>query len=162
LQDSAKGSSGNKKVYQMNEKKLVVKKSLLPGAGKGLFTKEFIPKSSLIIEYKGKTKTWKEIKDSTIFNGYVFYITRNHVVDAMKTLRALARYANDAKGISRVKGLRNNAEYAVKQNKVFIRATMDIPAGAEIFVGYGKEYWTSIRHNKKIDKQSAAKNKIAA
>lgn len=146
----------------MNEKKLVVKKSLLPGAGKGLFTQEFIPKSSLIIEYTGKVKTWKDIQDSTVFNGYVFYITRNHVVDAMKTLKALARYANDAKGINRVKGLRNNAEYAVKKNKVFIKATMNIPAGAEIMVGYGKEYWASIRHNKKINIKSAAKNKIAA
>ena len=150
-----------KTLAQTNEESLFIKKSLLPGAGKGLFTRKPIAKSSLIIEYTGENRTWKEVKDNEIFNAYIFYITRNHVVDAMNDLKALARYVNDAKGMSRVKGLHNNAVYTVKQNKVFIKATRNIAAGAEILVDYGKEYWTSILHNKKLDEQSA-KNKKAA
>jgi hypothetical protein len=35
---------------------------------------------------------------------------------------------------------------------VYIDATRDIPAGAEILVDYGKEYWDVIRYNQKISK----------
>ena len=52
------------------------------------------------------------------------------------------------------KGFNNNAVYTEKNKKVFITAVKDIPAGAEIFVTYGKEYWDIIRHNRKIDSKS--------
>ena len=136
----------------MNKGNLIVKRSGLPRAGKGLFTKKAIAKGSLIIEYKGRMTTWKAVQESDIFNGYVFYINRNQVVDAMRTKTALARYANDAKGSSKVKGLRNNAVYSVKKGKVFIQASRNIPAGAEILVDYGREYWATIRHNIKLEK----------
>jgi hypothetical protein len=45
------------------EKNLFVKKSTLPNAGKGLFTKVAIPKGTLIVEYKGKISAWKDVKD---------------------------------------------------------------------------------------------------
>jgi SET domain-containing protein len=141
----------------MTGKDLYVKKSRLKGAGKGLFTRKYIPKGTLIIEYKGKVRTWKEVMDGKLFNGYVFYITRNHVVDAIQSVKALARYANDAKGLSRVKGLRNNAVYFVKEKKVYIKASVNIQQGAEILVEYGKEYWDTIRHNNKA-KQPVPQN----
>ena len=139
----------------MNKGNLIVKRSSLPRAGKGLFTKKAIAKGSLIIEYKGRMTTWKAVQESDIFNGYVFYINRNQVVDAMRTKAALARYANDAKGSSKVKGLRNNAVYSVKKGKVFIQASRNIPAGAEILVDYGREYWATIRHNIKLEKSKS-------
>ncbi len=129
------------------EKQLRVKRSSLPKAGKGLFTKVFIPKGTRIVEYKGRTRTWKEITDDPAFNGYVYYINRRHVVDAKKTFTALARYANDAKGLSNKDGLRNNSEYEEDGRKVYITAMKNIPEGAEILVGYGKEYWDSVRQN---------------
>ena len=56
------------------EKFLVVKKSSLPNAGKGLFTKVDIKKGSYIVEYKGEVLTWKEVeKMADDRNGYVFY-----------------------------------------------------------------------------------------
>lgn len=139
------------------EKKLIVKKSTLPGAGKGLFTATDIAKGERIVEYKGKITSWKEAEHED--NGYIFYATRNHVIDARPFPKHHARYANDARGIGRVKGLANNAEYAKKEGKVFIEATKDIPAGAEIFVSYGPEYWQAIRHNIRLEKQHAAKKK---
>ncbi len=138
------------------EKLLQVKKSVLPGAGKGLFTKAFIPKGALIVEYKGKITTWKEVEHNDGDNGYIYYVKRNHVIDANGYAKALARYANDARGIGRTAGIANNAEYVEIDLKVYIKAVKDIPAGAEILVGYGKEYWSVIRHNIKVEKQRKA------
>lgn len=131
----------------LKRKELQVKKSGLPKAGKGLFTLVPVRKGGLIVEYTGNISTWKEIKDDKEFNAYVFYITKHRVIDAKSVLKAIARYANDAKGISQVKGMTNNAVYAVTKNKVYIKATRPIFAGEEILVSYGKEYWQAIREN---------------
>lgn len=128
-----------------------VKESVLPGAGSGLFATDYISKGSLIVEYKGRITTWSEVDHEEGKNGYIFYVTRNHVIDAGNYKSALARYANDARGIGRVKGVLNNAEYVEHGKKVYIQAVKDIPAGAEILVNYGKEYWDAIRHNMKLD-----------
>ena len=122
------------------EKKVVVKKSILPGAGKGLFAKELIPRGTRIVEYKGKITTWKEVDDNDGNNGYIYYVKRNHVIDASRHTSALVRYANDARGLQRVKGVSNNAEYTEDGLKVYIESVKEIPAGAEILVEYGKEY----------------------
>jgi hypothetical protein len=132
------------------EKQLRVRKSQLPGAGKGLFTTQAIEKGTRIVEYKGKISTWKEVDHED--NGNIYYVNRNHVIDARPYTKAMARYANDAKGLIRVEGLSNNAKYEEDKLKVYITATRHIPAGAEIFVGYGKEYWDVIRYNRKIDR----------
>ena len=135
------------------EKKLKVKDSLLPSAGKGLFTTEFIPKGTKIVEYKGRITTWKDVDHNEGNNGYIYFVKRNYVIDASTYPSALARYANDARGIQRVKGLTNNAEYVEDGLKVYIQAVKDIPAGSEIFVEYGKEYWDAIRYNIKLDQE---------
>jgi len=135
------------------EKQLYVKKSTLPNAGKGLFTKKFIPKGTRIVEYKGKTRTWKEVQADEDESPYIYYVKRNFVIDALNDKKALARYANDARGLERVKDINNNAEYAEEGTRVFIEAAKDIPAGGEILVGYGPEYWQVIRHNIRIDEK---------
>lgn len=137
------------------EDQLFIKRSTLPGAGKGLFTKKFIPKGSRILEYKGRVTAWKDVNHRDGSNMYIYYVKRNHVIDAAPYKASLARYANDARGLTRVKGITNNAVYAEEGLRVFIEAKKDIPAGSEILVDYGKEYWDVIRYNKKI----AAKEK---
>ena len=136
------------------EKQLYVKKSGIPGAGKGLFTKDFIPKGSRIVEYKGKRTTWKEVKDDDGKNGYIFYINRNNVIDALPATKTFARYANDARGMVRIKGILNNSDYIIDGHKVYIEAVKDIPPKSEILVDYGREYWQVIRANLKIDRNS--------
>jgi SET domain-containing protein len=131
------------------EDQLVVKKSKLPGAGKGLFTKKFIAKGTKIVEYKGRISTWKEVDHQKGENGYIFYVKRDHVIDAAPYKKALARFANDARGINKVKGITNNSEYKEFGLRVFIVAIKDIPAGNEILVDYGKDYWKVIRYNRK-------------
>ncbi len=140
------------------EKQLYVKKSTIPGAGKGLFTKKMIPKGTRIIEYEGEKLTWKEVeKMADDRNGYVFYFTANYVLDAWNFKKALARYVNDAKGITRVEGLKNNTEYIIEKKRCFVEATQDIPAKAELFVGYGAEYWQAIRYNIKLAESNKRK-----
>ena len=150
------------------EKYLYVDDSTIPGAGKGLFTNIDIPKGSRIVEYKGRRTTWKEVKnDSTNF--YIYTINRNNVIDAQKTLTALARYANDAKGFTRVKGLTNNSVYVNDGTRAFIEAVKNIPAGAEIFVDYTQDYWKVLKENirreqreeKEALKKEAAKKRSA-
>ena len=91
------------------ENQLVVKRSTLPQAGKGLFTKKIIPKGTRIVEYKGRVKTWKEAAHED--NGYIYYVSRNHVIDAHRYKKSLARYANDARGLQQIKGITNNSAY---------------------------------------------------
>jgi SET domain-containing protein len=148
------------------EKHLYVKKSTIPNAGKGLFTKVFIPKGTRIIEYKGKISTWKEVQDDDGKNGYIFFVNRNHVINAQSDTTALARYANDANGLVKVKGVRNNAEYETEGKKAYIVSKKDIEAKSEIFVDYGDDYWKVIRKNIKLwakeEKEAKAKAEKAA
>lgn len=125
----------------------MVKRSTLPGTGKGLFTKTFIRKADKIIEYKGKITNWKDADHKDGKNLYIFYVTRNHVINAADNKNMLARYANDARGFTKIKGINNNSEYVNENNRIFIRATRDIAPGAEILVGYGKKYWETIIKN---------------
>lgn len=143
------------------EKQLYIKTSTLPNAGQGLFTKKAIPKATRIVEYKGRLTTWKEVKHDTT-NGYIFTIKPSHVIDAKTHLKALARYANDARGIVRIKGITNNCIYVIDGDKVFIESIREIPAGGEILVSYGKEYWDVMRENLRStarEEKAAAKTK---
>lgn len=128
---------------------LIVKTSALPNAGKGLFTDKPIKKGKKIIEYKGEIIDWKEyekrVKDDK--DGYLFFINKKRCIDAFATPEFKARYANDAEGLSRVKGLRNNSSYEIFGDQCYIVSERDIEAGEEIFVSYSKEYWDCIRYN---------------
>lgn len=126
---------------------LKVKRSTIPGTGKGLFTKAFIPRGTIVTEYTGKVSTWNEANHDDGKNGYIYYVTRNYVIDAKDKKDSFAHFANDARGITKVKGIVNNAQYVQKGKRVFIETTKNIEAGEEIFVGYGKEYWDVIREN---------------
>jgi len=139
---------------ELLEKHLTIKRSSLKNAGKGLFTTKDIRKGTRIVEYKGRIRTWKEIRNEPSFNGYVFYINRNHVIDAKRTIRGKARYANDARGVSYTTGTQNNCKYEQDGKRIYITAIKNIPAGSELFVGYGKEYWDVIKENELNKNQS--------
>jgi uncharacterized protein len=123
------------------EKFLFIKRSKLPQAGKGLFTKREISKGTRIVEYKGRKRKWKDVKHLDGHNGYLMYITRNAVIDALPATKTLGRYANDAQGLSRIPGLTNNCEYVSEGNQCYIEAKRTIQKGEELLVGYGKEFW---------------------
>ena len=123
------------------EKILIIKKSKLPRAGKGLFTKKEISKGLRIVEYKGRRRKWKDVKQLDGHNGYLMYITRNAVIDALPATKTFGRYANDAQGLSRIPGLKNNCEYVSERNRCYIESKRTIQKGEELLVGYGKEFW---------------------
>src|SRR5450631_4342681 len=131
------------------QKQLFIKKYGITEAGKGLFTKRFIAKGTRVIDYKGKITTWKKVlqveRETKILNKYLYYLNLNHVIDAMNCPEELARYANDAKGLGKGKGLLNNCKYVEKKGRVFIVAIKDISAGAELLISYGKEYWDTLK-----------------
>ena len=130
---------------------LFVKKSNIPKAGKGLFVAKDIKKGEIITEYEGERLTWKECKarnekkKGKEKGAYYFYINEKNCIDAEYCLWAMGRYANDAAGIGRVKGLRNNSQYQVIKNKAYIVATRNIKKGSEVFVSYGKAYWDATK-----------------
>lgn len=129
------------------EEQLIVKRSTLKGAGKGLFTKRDIPRGTKIVEYKGRVSNWKEVDSQEGTNGYIYYVSRNHVIDARPVKQAMARYANDAMGIVRTQGVKNNCTYIIEGRKVYIQSMRHIAAGSELLVAYGKEYWDIIKEN---------------
>jgi len=126
---------------------LYVKRSTLPGSGKGLFTKIPIKRGQVVIEYLGETIPWSEClkREEQGKGGYFMYVTSKHCIDARPTKDKVARYANDAKGWGKVAGIRNNSFYEMRGKRVFIVARKEISAGSEIFVGYGKEYWDTMK-----------------
>lgn len=132
------------------EKNLEVKTSQIPAAGLGLFTKVAIKKGDMIIEYKGRITSWADADHMDGDNPFLFHVTDEHVIDGSKHKKAIAKYANDAKGLTRIKELKNNSEFVEEGVRVFIQATRDIKAGSEIFVDYGPDYWKTVRDNIKI------------
>lgn len=133
---------------------LIVKKSRLPGAGKGLFTTKTIRKESKIIQYRGEIIGYNEYRRRARHekDQYLFYLRRELCIDAIHTPQYKARYANDAIGITRLKGIRNNSDYVIFGDKCFIVASRDIKAGEEIFVNYTKSYWDYMRKRAKRKK----------
>jgi len=146
---------------------LYLKKSLIPGAGKGLFVKNEIKKGEIVCEYEGEIVPWSvcEKRAEEGHEGYAFFITKNRCVDAYFTKEAIARYANDAKGIGRVEGLKNNAQYEIKtrqgEKRVFIVAIKNIKPNDEVLVDYGKDYWKNLSKAKDLKaKVNSEINKI--
>lgn len=129
---------------------LEVRDSNIPNAGKGLFTTMPIKKGAVILEYQGEKISWKECQKRNQkhkgMGSYYLYISAKNCIDAEHTLDSLGRYANDAEGYIKIKGLRNNAEYQIINKTPFIVAKKNIKAGEEILVGYGKEYWKVMKH----------------
>lgn len=131
------------------EKFLYLKKSGLPGSGKGLFTRVDIPKGTRIVEYKGRMQPWKDVKDEDGYNAYLFKVNSRLAVNALSYKKSFGRYANDARGFTRVKGLRNNASYETKGNRVYIDAIRKIPKHEEILVAYGGNFWSLMKKIRK-------------
>ena len=132
------------------EKQLVVKRSTIPRAGKGLFTKKIIAKGTVIVEYKGKISNWKDADHDDGRNAYIYYVSRHHVIDAKDHPKAIGRFANDSKGPYGMEGIKNNSQYVQVNNRVFIKSMKEIAVGGEILVGYGKNYWDVLKKNKVI------------
>lgn len=126
------------------EKHLYLKKSQLPACGQGLFTRIAIPKRARIAEYKGRLQRWVDVKQEDGHNGYLMRISNQTVINGLNYKRSFARYANDARGIVKIKGLRNNTEFITDGKRCFLEAKRAINKNEELLASYGKEYWVLI------------------
>jgi len=139
------------------EKYLYLKKSGIPGSGKGVFTKVDIPKGTRIVEYKGKLVAWKDVKHEDGHNPYIFKLNARQALNGLHYTHTFGRYINDARGFSRAEGLRNNSEFIVEGKRVFFDATRPIKKGQEILVDYGGNFWSLMRKLRNEKKKVAAK-----
>ena len=117
---------------------LIVKKSLIPQAGLGLFADRVFKKDEPICEYTGQKMTQaqydKKYGDDAM-GSYGLQLDATHVIDAAKTTSGVARYACDYHGSRK----RPNAEYVSDAGHVYIVAIRNIKAGDEIYTDYGDE-----------------------
>jgi uncharacterized protein len=128
---------------------LYVDNSSIPSAGKGLFTSEDIEKGEIVTEYTGDITTWEQVRHDAS-NLYIYFVNDDYVINAKEHPDAIARYANDAHGLTRIPGLHNNAKFVNINGKIFIKTTKLIRAGNEILVDYGKAYWETVKKNKEF------------
>lgn len=131
---------------------LYVDNSTIPHTGKGLFTSKRIEKGELVVEYTGEITTWDAVRHDAS-NAYIYFVTEDYVINAKDTPDAIARYANDARGLTRVKGISNNARFVNIGGRIFIKAKKQIAARCEILVDYGNDYWETVRKNRELQKK---------
>ena len=116
---------------------LTVKSSQIENAGNGLFTDSPIKKGNIIAEFTGKVLTVSELEALTEEEQRYLIDIGNDLTLFCKD--CFAAKANDANfGNS---GFKTNSKIEMPENKVYLTATKNIKAGAEIFCSYGKEYW---------------------
>jgi len=132
--------------------------SQVPNAGLGVFTREDIPADSCIDEYTG------EVLSSNRVSNYSVEVRPDCFVDACELPRCYMAMINDCSYIARRvirrkkrwvditpkayfgkdnHPLVTNCKFVLNrtEGRVFIHSLYDIPAGSELFIDYGPDYW---------------------
>lgn len=152
-------------------KHLRVKTSSLPGlakdAGRGLFTEKEISvprnkKDAWKIKYDG-FYVRKDISRTPAYKSdYLAAVWgKNYDLDGKMSNASAARYINACKPAQSAAGLcRNNMTlYRDGQGRPYVRAIHRVPAGGELFMAYGREYWDHRKEKgKKAKKQNGSLN----
>jgi SET domain-containing protein len=120
----------------------IIKQSLIPNAGLGLFTLQDIKKGQVISAYYGEKITYSEL--SKRFNDgkgrYAVAINSRYCIDAENS-SCPARFANDAKGSK----FKNNCQFVTNKGAVALYSTKNIKQGEELLVRYGSSYWNAFK-----------------
>lgn len=133
--------------------KVRIGQSGIPGAGKGLFAMEPIKRGQTIVKVTGKRYTTKEVIETQSHNNYLLEL--NDESGDCIDVEGPARYANDAKGLTYIEGIYNNAQFCSDEDHtMYLTATRTIAKGQEIFVSYGKAYWRQVKKEQQL--QAAA------
>ncbi len=129
--------------------KVRIGQSGIPGAGKGLFAEEHIKRGQTIVVVTGPRYTTKEVIETQMHNSYLLELN-DESGDCIE-VQGPARYANDAKGLTNIEGIYNNAQFcSAEDESMYLAATRTIPKGSEIFVSYGKAYWREVMKEQKL------------
>ena len=122
--------------------KVQIRPSTLPNSGQGLFAEQDIKKGEPIAMITGPVYNAEELK--TIVRDE--YILEDVCGTKFIDVEGPARYANDAHGLTRVPGIKNNSAFlSYEDGTLWLEATKKIKAGEEIFVAYGRQYWKEIK-----------------
>lgn len=113
----------------MKDHRFVVKKGR-PGTGLGLFATEDIKKGDFILEYTGKKIPTKVADELT--GRYLFEIDEEWTIDGSPKSNT-ARYINHS--------CDPNTEAETHDGHILISAVKPIPAGEELTIDYGEEYY---------------------
>ena len=102
--------------------------------GLGLFAIEPIPNRALIVEYRGRRIPTVHAQEIEQQRGakYMFEIDARWTIDG-SSRRNLARYVNHS--------CEPNAQAELVRGRMMYRALKTIPAGEEITIDYGEDYY---------------------
>ena len=133
-----------KEVEDFNKSIYKIKKSSIKGAGKGLYSKIYIPKGTVLDEYRGKYYKEEEYFRKKIDPEYVWKV-ENGYVDAypIKKYSNVLRYVNAPKTIQEAPMINSFVE--IVRDRVYYRSSRDIEPGDEIIVDYGGGYFSKGR-----------------
>ena len=121
---------------------LYIQNSLIPNAGKGLFTAIDIYPNEIISLFKGEILTDEEAQKrvSEENDRYFINMLDGSILDSMN-VDCFAKYANDAEAFSK-STFKNNSKITLDDDdNVCIVATKKIKSQQEIFCSYGVKYW---------------------
>lgn len=102
------------------------------GAGKGLFSEDFIKKGDFVVEYTGKRLP--NSKADGLGTRYLFDLENGYTLDGSVKWN-LARWINHACDPN------VEAELDEGQGRIFIHTTRDVMPGEELTIDYGREYF---------------------
>ena len=118
--------------------------------GKGLFTTKDIKKGERVCTYMGEYIDNDEAlrRCDAGIDQFLVETVNDGILDSMPIF-CHAMYANDAAGITRKEGIRNNCKIEIEDGGPRMVATRNIKAGDEILVGYGRVYWNNVKRRLK-------------
>jgi hypothetical protein len=118
--------------------------------GKGLFTTRDIKKGERVCTYMGEYIDNDEAlrRCDAGIDQFLVETVNDGILDSMPIF-CHAMYANDAAGITRMEGIRNNCKIEIEDGGPRMVATRNIKAGDEILVGYGRVYWNNVKRRLK-------------
>lgn len=99
-------------------------------SGRGLFTKERIPKGSFVIEYVGRPATAKQMRDNR--GKYLFWTSDTAMIDG-NVPENIARFINHS--------CAPNCEVRLHRRRLHVFAIRTIQPGEELSYDYGDEYF---------------------
>ncbi len=116
-----------------HDKNFRIKKSTIPGAGRGLFAKNGLLVGDVIDTYKGEFKTPEEYNNGLSVYGMW---NRGLVIDAYRTQSCISRLINDGRDERE-----NNCRFVSYMGNVYVVVIRNIRAGEELLASYGPLYW---------------------
>ena len=124
-----------------NSKNWSIKKSKVPAAGKGLYSRIAIPKNKILGECYGKRYSAEDYRNSNVDPMYVWRANDGTYVDAMPIVRGNPlRYVNAPQNIQQADWV--NTKVVMKYGKVYYKTTKKIKPGEELWVDYGGGYFS--------------------